>query len=220
MSLSDLCDDIFLIIVTKVGYEDFSNLGSIIRSNSRGRNIALSPTVLRTANISSLCSSPTKIYPAGVGRKFFTRCLQAGNVSAIYYESLRLITREHDVHGAISLLNQLVPAYGHATLAYAMFQMCAGRGEIAGNVLEFFLDNFAGPLTHPTYSPHLDDMCQDLISKFMSFDPPLEDTFGPTWEFPTTSPVDVPTCGDWHGEDFDCPECYIFNAAVRICELL
>lgn len=220
MSLSDLCDDIFQIILTKVGSEDFTNLGSIIRSNSRGRDIALSSPVLRSANITSLCRRPTKIYPGGVGRQFFIRCLEAGNISAIYYESLRLITREHDVHGCISLLTQLVPAYGHATLAYAMFQMCAGRGEIAGNALEFFLDNFAGPLTHQIYSRHLEQMCEDLIWNLLSFDPPSEDTFGPIWEFPSSALLDTPTCGDWHGEDFYCAECYIFKAALRISELL
>lgn len=220
MSLSDLCDDIFLIIVKKLGDEDFTNLGPIIRSNSRGRKIALSKDVLRSANISSLCETPRKIFPQGVGRIFFTRCLEFGNVNAIYYESLRLITREKDVHGSIALLTQIVPACGHVTLAYAMFQMCAGKGEIAGNFMEFVLDNFAGPLTEGIYSPHLDGMCEALINSIVSFEPLREDTFRSTWEFPSNAILDTPTCFDFHGVEFYCEHCYIYNAALRISELI
>lgn len=220
MSLSDVPDDIFLIIVKKLGDEDFCYLGPIIRSNTRGRDIGLCREVLNSANISTLCNTPANIFPGGVGREFFTRCLVQQNVTATYFESLRLITREHDIHGSISLLQHLVPAYGHATLAYAMFQMCAGRGEIAGYVFDFIFDNFSGPLSTQIYSPHLDEMCQRLIDTLIKFDPPCEDTFGPTWEFASSDVLGIPTCLEVHDEDFYCEGCYIYNCALRISEML
>lgn len=220
MSLSDLCDDLFTIIVKKIGDEDFRNLAPIIFADRRGRDIALSREILHSANISPLCSTPSKIFPGEDGRLFFTRCLEFENVTAIYYESLRLITREQDVNGSLSLLDTIVPTYAHATFAYAMFQMCAGRGDIAGAVFEFILDNHIGPLTCPIYSPVLEELGESLINTLFEFDPPCEETFGLEWEFASSESLSIPTCDQWHGEEFHCEGCYIYYCADRISDLL
>ncbi|CAE5963912.1 unnamed protein product [Arabidopsis arenosa] len=220
MSLSDLPDDIFHIITKKLGDEDATYLGPLMLTNKRGRDIALSKEILQSANITPLTLDPVDIYPGGVTRTFFTRCLDVENPKAIYYESLRLITREGDIHGSLALLNQLVPTYDHATLTYAMFQMCAGRGDIAGATFDQIFEDLGTRLWFDNYSPDLEDECEVLIETLLSFDPPGEDTFGPIWEFAYSKKISIPDCAYWHGHDYYCEGCYIYNAALRICELL
>ncbi|CAE5959267.1 unnamed protein product [Arabidopsis arenosa] len=175
--------NIFHIVVKKLGDEDANHLAPLMLTNKRGRDIELSGDILHSANITPLCVDPVHIYPGGVTRTFFTRCLDVENVKVIYYESLCLITREGDIHGSLALLNQFVPTYEHATVAYAMFQMCAGRGDIAGATFDTIFENLGSRLWFDNYSPDLDDECEALIDTLLTFDPPGEDTFGPIWEF-------------------------------------
>lgn len=221
MSFSDLPDEILAIIFKKLGDEDCLFLGPIIRTNTRGRNICLSEAILHTANVSPLCCTPSKIYTAdAVGRLFFSRCLEFDNVKAIYFEALRLVTREQDILPALYLLEQIAYIHGPAAIAFAMFQMCVGRGDKAGVVFDYIFENFAAPLTHEVFSPQLYDLCEELITNLKTFEPPEENTFGAIWEFASSESVQYVKCDDWHGDEFCCEGCYIFNCAVRVTELL
>jgi len=220
MSLADLPDDIFQIIVKKFGDEDAYYLAPVILTNKQGRDIGLSKEVVQSANLTALCLEPKKIFPGGVARTFFTRCLDVENHQAVYYEGLHLITRERDISGSLALLNQLVPTHESANVAYAMFQMCAGRGDLAGATFDMIFDELGDRLWFINYSPDLEMECEGLIETLFSYEPPNEDTFGPIWEFAYFERICVPDCAYWHEEEFYCEGCYIFNAALRLCEIL
>jgi len=105
--------------------------------------------------------------------------LVSSHSKAIYYESLRLITRERDISGSLALLNRLVPTHESANVAYAMFQMCAGMGDIAGATFDMILENLGGRLWFNNYSPDLEEECEGLIDTLLSYEPPNENTIGP-----------------------------------------
>jgi len=179
MSLSDLPDDIFHIIVKKLEDDDAYYLAPVILTNKRGRDIALSRDIVKSANLTALCLEPPKIYPGGVARSFFTRCLAVQNRQALYYEALRLVTRERDIQGSLALLNEIVPDDESATVAYAMFQMCAGRGDLAGATFDMIFESLGDRLLFNIYSEDLEAQCEGLIDTLLAYELANEDTFGP-----------------------------------------
>ena len=197
----------------KLGDDDAYYLAPVILTNKRGRDIALSRDIVKSANLTAFCLEPPKIYPGGVARSFFTR-------QALYYEALRLVTRERDIQGSLALLNELVPEDESATVAYAMFQMCAERGDLAGATFDMIFESLGDRLLFNIYSEDLEAECEGLIDTLLAYEPANEDTFGPIWEFAYSKRINVPDCAYWHEGEHYCEGCYIFNAALRICEIL
>jgi len=220
MSLSDLPDDIFQIIVKKLGDEDFNHLGPIIRSNKRGRDIGLSREILKSANLMGMCLHPPNIFPGQLFRNFFVRCLEFENATAMYYEAIRLIVREENVMGSLFLLNQLVPTYDYATIAYAFFQMCAGRGDLAGTTFDTIFEQNSVSRWGSIYSFELEVKCEALIDTIMDFQPHFGMTFAPDWKFASSDCLSISECPDWHGVEYFCEGCYIYYVALRILEVL
>ena len=137
-------------IVRRVDKASYLHLGAILRAGSRGLAQVHSKEMLMEAKLDELCVEPPQIFSksinpingfifeAGLGRCFFERCLHYENPTAVYFESLRLVTREQDLDGALAMVASLVPYYSVPTFAYAMFLLCAGKFEIADEIFNTF----------------------------------------------------------------------------------
>jgi len=158
MAMPELPDEIFLDIVRRVGKASCLHLGPILRAGSRGLAQVYSKEVLMEANLDELCVEPFQIFSksinpmngfifeAGPTRSFFEKCLLYENPTAVYFEALRLVTREQDLDGALAMVASLVPYYSVPTFAYAMFLLCAGKFEIADEIFKTFFDVHAREL--------------------------------------------------------------------------
>jgi len=100
-----LFNDLLSHIAKNMSNKCWSDLGSLIRSDTRGRDIVYRPDVLKDAIILTLCSDPDD-FQAGGGhnssgvavegrhRPFFLRCFAPNNLTAVYYEGIRVLTHE------------------------------------------------------------------------------------------------------------------------------
>jgi len=132
-----LPDDLLSKIAKNLADQCWSDLGPLVRSGTRGRDIVYRPDVLKDANILTLCNSPDD-FQAGGGynpsgsadegrhRPFFLSFFAANNPTAVYYEGIRVLMHERNINGAIKLLHRHAPVRANATLACAIVFICAG----------------------------------------------------------------------------------------------
>lgn len=202
----------------------------MLRAGKRGRDMVYRHDVLKGANIYSLCSDPDDIH--GPGRKrddnnafgrhrhFFVRCLEAGNPVAIYYEGLRLVTQEGDIDGAIKMLQRNVPVHADATLAVAMLCICNGYSEMAAIYLQLFSRHH-----YPLESEEVRDMGEELLSEIRKYEPPNNNTYGVSFDYPDSRGINCPPCamqcyvktGPFKNL---CNTCYLWWCARRISQML
>jgi len=138
----------------------------------------------------------------------------------MYYEAIRLIAREQDVTGSLFLLNQLVPTYDYATIAYAFFQMCIGRGDLASTTFDTIFEQNSVSRWDSIYSFELEVKCEALLDTIMDFQPPFGLTFTPEWKFASSDCLNITECPNWHGVEYFGEGCYIYYVALRIVEVL
>ncbi|CAD5318408.1 unnamed protein product [Arabidopsis thaliana] len=227
MAMPELPDEIFLDIVRRVGKASYLHLGPILRAGSRGLAQVYSKEVLMEANLDELCVEPFQIFSksinpmngfifeAGPGRSFFEKGLLYENPTAVYFEALRLVTREQDLDGALAMVASLVPYYSVPTFAYAMFLLCAGKFEISDEIFKTFFAVHARERTEK-----IREIGEKLFEDLKAFFPPSQDRFGDKWVYLNTDTLSFPECAQWHYYQINCDDCYLFWCSLRIRELL
>lgn len=166
MSLLNLPNDILVLIVQKIAKHSSLDMRLFLAAGTHDRDLVYYNDVLHIADIGPLCYDPTYIFKNRPGRVFFKRCLHAHNEEAIYYESLRLVTKESDIKGAISLLQQNVPHHADAMLAIAILSVCDGQDQLALAHFQTLFSTFV-----PFGSHDLRIMLNTLIHEVMASRP-------------------------------------------------
>lgn len=189
MTNPNLPDDLLARIAKLMAAKHWWYMQSLLRSGNRGKTIVYRRDVLKEANIFNMCSDPDDIMFGGRHRKFFERCLDADNPTAIYYEGLRLATKDGDIEGAVNLLLRNVPTHADATLASAMLCICKGSGVQAGHLLQLFSIKH-----YPLNSEEVGDMCEELINELIQYGASHNTTYGVFFDYPDDGEITTPLC--------------------------
>ena len=88
-----------------------------------------------------MCRDPNDIFIGGRCRGFFEKCLNVGNIDAVYFESLCLASRHRDLEAAVALLEKNVPNDDESTLAYGVLNMCLGDLVKASEAFQQFIQH-------------------------------------------------------------------------------
>ena len=226
-----LPDDLLSKIAKNLADQCWSDLGPLVRSGTRGRDIVYRPDVLKDANILTLCNSPDD-FQAGGGhnpsgsadegrhRPFFLRCFAANNPTVVYYEGIRVLTHERNINGAIRLLQRHAPVRANATLACAIVFICAGYDYMGGLFLQLFTRNH-----YPLDSVATRVLGDEFIEEIKKFDPPYSNTYGPTFSYPTSHGISMPPCALYcymvsGAFQNVCNRCYLWSCARRVSQML
>lgn len=230
MTTPNLPDELLAKIIGLVARKCWWYMRPILKAGKRGRDIVYRHDVLKGANIYSLCSDPDDIHLAGRNQKdvnaigrhrcFFERCLEARNPTAFYYEGLRLATQEDDIDGAIKMLQRNVPEDADATLAAALLCICNGYVDMAAIYLQLFAKNH-----YPLDSDEVRDMGDELLSLLRKYEPPHNNTYRGSFEYPECRGINCPPCAlDCYMKTGPfknvCNTCYLWWCARRISQML
>ena len=172
-------------------------------------------------NILILCGDPetiqaggrhnsSELVDEGQHRSFFMRCFAANNPTVVYYEGLHVVTHEGDINGIIKLLQRHASAQADATLACAIIFICAGNSFMDGLFLQLF-----APHHSPLDSDVTGHLGEELVEEIKKFCPPYNNTYCPTFCYPSSHGIKTPPCAYY---------CYIvfgaFNNACNCCYIL
>ena len=111
--------------------------------------------------------SPCEISIYGKFRDFFVKCVDAGNIDAVYYEGLNRSTVS-GVDQGIKVLEANVPTHGLSTLAIGIFYVCLGQDIEAINVFQQFAANHVD-----LESDAISEMGDELESRLIQFHAPF-----------------------------------------------
>ncbi|KAF2556883.1 hypothetical protein F2Q68_00014233 [Brassica cretica] len=95
-----------------------------VPTGKRGYELVHQPSILKRCNVTPIVDeTPFAIEYFGNFRTFFLKCVEVGNVEAIYYEGLHRST-SLGVEEGIKVLEANVPKHGLSTLAVGIFYVC------------------------------------------------------------------------------------------------
>ncbi|CAB81070.1 putative protein [Arabidopsis thaliana] len=174
-----LPDDLLSKIAKNLANQCWSDLGPLVRSGTRGRDIVYRPDVLKDANILTLSNNPT----------------------AVYYEGIRVLTHERNINGAIRLLQRHAPVRANATVTCAIVFICAGYDYMGDLFLQLFTRNH-----YPLDSVATRIWVMSFFKEIKKFDPAYNNTYGPTFSYPTSHGISMPPCALY---------CYMVSGAFQ-----
>ncbi|KAG2314661.1 hypothetical protein Bca52824_017783 [Brassica carinata] len=91
--LPNIPDEIMSKIIELLGEESALYLGAFMRAGKRGYELVHQPSILKRCNVSPMVNvSPCQIGKSGNFRNFFLKCVEFGNIDAVYYEGLHRST--------------------------------------------------------------------------------------------------------------------------------
>lgn len=217
MVIPDLPEDILHKIIQIVGEADACNLGSFIRACKVSNRLVFTEYVLRTCNVFWLfCKHDREgITSGGKARSFFEKCFLEDNPQALYLESLNLVIREGDFGGGIDLLEANAPDHAHSTLAAALLSVCVGEGDKASQLFQLFSKNHGSLLEDK--ARHIGDEVKRDIALFK---PSFLGTYKEKFIFPDDEITKLPECAYPHLYVRGCNVCYMFQCAIKVCEML
>lgn len=230
MAMPDIPDEIFSKIIKLLADDQWWLLRPILKAGKRGRDMVYSTDVLKDANIYTLCTDPsdiayyrndvTGVEYHGRYRHFFQRCLDAGNLTAFYYEGLRVVAEERDIPRGLELLSLGVPQDGLATLVCGIFSICAGNEEMAVHYLHLFGQNH-----HRLGTAQFRSSCEELQREMWYYNRLNNNTFKETFSFPICESIPYPECAidcaiNYGPYDNLCNNCYLWWFARDVCAML
>ncbi|KAG2304486.1 hypothetical protein Bca52824_033137 [Brassica carinata] len=98
-----------------------------MRAGKRGSELVHQPSILKRCNVSPMVNvSPCQIGKSGNFRNFFLKCVEFGNIDAVYYEGLHRSTTL-GVEEGINFLERNIPTHVLSTLVVDIFYVCLGK---------------------------------------------------------------------------------------------
>ncbi|KAG2330298.1 hypothetical protein Bca52824_001478 [Brassica carinata] len=129
-----------------------------------------------------------KIGTCGKFRNFFLKCVNVGNINAVYYESLHLAMK-CGLEEGIQVLEANVPNHGISTLALGIFNVYLGKDIEVSEVFQEFAVKHAD-----LRSEKVIGMGDQLMLQLSSFHAPWLNSYGPTFKFPDDEVIQPPKC--------------------------
>ncbi|KAF8080248.1 hypothetical protein N665_0962s0005 [Sinapis alba] len=190
MAMPDPPDDILTKILGIIGSESWWRLGPFLRSGKRA--YALMSRIL-------------------------SDCLNAGNVDAIYFESLLLATRHGELAVVVALLETNVPTDDQSTVAYGIFNVCLGEEVKESHAFQQFVH-----LHDKLESESVEQMCNGLEWQLSWFHPPHMDRYGSTFKYPNDEVIKILDCVNDHDPNFErfYKACNAFWTTRDVCRML
>ncbi|KAL0876651.1 hypothetical protein Bca101_026356 [Brassica carinata] len=217
--LPNLSDEIICKIIALVGEESFWHFESFMRAGKRRYGLVHDPSVLKTYNVIPMLNFVNmEIGIYGKFRDFFLKCVNAGNINAVYLEGLHLAS-VIGLSDAIHALQQNVPTHLMSNLSVGIFNLCLGNDIEAGKVFQEFGANHEGLMSDAIF-----DIAEELEWRLTAFGVPNLNTYGPTLIFPDDWVIKPPQCHYGHDgtHDFEgsCNFCRLFWLCCNICHML
>lgn len=163
-------------IALRVGFDCFTDLGGMLGTSKFYRKLAADPTVLRHVSLRYLFSNAQFINLHSPYKHFFSLCLQAGNSTATYLESLKLACREGNAEYALQMLETLDDGPPHAAFAKGLLQQVLGFFDEALLTIDRFVDSVGS--FHAA-----DTIGSSVFRQIMKIGPRKVRTHSNTWKY-------------------------------------
>nr|VDD05592.1 unnamed protein product [Brassica oleracea] len=210
--LPNLADEIMSNIIGLVGEESTLYLGTFMRAGIRGYELVHDPSNLKRRNVTPMVNErPCQLGKGGNFRNFFLKCVDVGNIVAVYYEGLHRATTL-GVEEGINVLERNVPTHVLSTLAVGIFNVWLGKEMEAITVFQPLARNGVN-----LKSEALFEIGDELETRLLSFHAPFLNTYGRTLKFPR---------GDFLGhsntvhEEELCKNCWLHWLCLKISHRL
>lgn len=162
--------------------------------------------------------TPCEIGNYGKFRQFFLKCVEVGNIDAVYYEGLHRST-SLGVEVGIKFLEPNVPTHGLSTLVVGIFYVCIGEDMKASHVFQQFAVNHVDLRSDAIF-----EMGDELESRLSSFHVRYLNSHDATFKFPDNDVIKTPRClyGHDYMVDFEgiCKNCRLFWICFNISHML
>nr|VDD35477.1 unnamed protein product [Brassica oleracea] len=176
--LPNLLAEIMSKIIELVGEESALYLGAFMRAGIRGYELVHEPSILKRCNVTHMVNeSPCQIGNSGNFRNFFLKCVNVGNIDAVYYEGLHLSTTL-GVEEGINVLERNVPTHVLSTLAVGIFYVCLGKEMEAITVFQQLAANGVDLKSEAIF-----EIGDELETRLLSFHAPFLNTYCRTLKF-------------------------------------
>ncbi|CAE6224241.1 unnamed protein product [Arabidopsis arenosa] len=199
--MENLDINVAIDIAMRVGADSFINLGGMLGTSKFYNTLASDPAVLRTISLQYLFNNPHLITNESPFHPFFSRCVQAGNPTACYLESLKLATREGRAEYALQMLLSQPDPLPHANFTIALLQVCLGFYDDALRSCSTFLCS-AGSFEAA------DSIGSTVFSQIMQIGPLKIRSHSNTWKW-----VDIPLCLGCNLSN-RCSNCFLYWFSV------
>ena len=191
----NLPDEIICKIIALAEEESFWHVASFMYAGKRRYILVHEPSVLKTCNVSPMLNFVN--IEIGIYRKFrdfFLKCVNAGNLNAVYLEGLHLAS-VLGLEEAIHALQQNFPTHRMSTLAVGIFSVCLGNDIEASKLFQEFGANHAVLMSDAIF-----DMADEIECRLTAFGAPHLNSYGHTFKFPDDKVIKPPKCD--YGYDY------------------
>lgn len=134
-----------LLIVSLLSKHGLRYLGPLIASGRSGMLLAIDPVVLRQTVLDIFELHPELVNPNSKYRHFIMRCVQEGNPTACYLESIRLVVKDRLYAESIALLKSSRHPSPKMSFALALFLIATANipeGKAAMNLFKVQVVSF------------------------------------------------------------------------------
>lgn len=171
-----------------------------ILSGPNGKAAVFSHETLSTVRLDKCGDFARWSRPASPHAVFFSKCLEANNVYAVYVHSLVLGFRFCDLDRAISVVSAIKDIYPLAKLLFIMLKSCAGTEDL----------DLYWKFKKEVRFAEIDEMSDSLLYHINSVGPRRWGTYSRSWHFD-----DFPECWQHHDwlKEFNgerCPTCIYY----------
>ncbi|KAL0885660.1 hypothetical protein Bca101_009643 [Brassica carinata] len=185
-------------IIELLAEESFYNLAAFLRAGKCGYALVHETSVLKIFDVTEMVTFVTcQISQGGQFRPFLLKCVDAGNINAIYYEGIHAASRIR-LQESIQIMEPNVPIHGLSTLAVGIFNVCLGNGRKPAKT--------------------------DLEWRLASFGASYLNEYGESFKFPDDGVISSPKClyGHDYTVDFEgsCKKCRLFWICCNISHVL
>lgn len=199
-----------ITILNKVSHDGFEHLGPLMATGKFGKDLVYQEEVLKAASLSTFLQAPVYVNKWSKYRCFFKRCVDAGNPTACYLESLRLVTREGLIDDSINLLFNTIPYSEEMAFTLGLLLICRGHYDEGMATMTTFLARVG--------SHDRAEFISNIVFQHIREIGPLTITrYRATWRF-----FDVPKCVGvlpiLHSMESRCEMCFIWWRTIQfIC---
>ncbi|KAJ4894607.1 Uncharacterized protein Rs2_21401 [Raphanus sativus] len=144
----------------------------------------------------------------GKFRNFFLKCVNVGNMNAVYYEGLHL-SMKCGLEEGIQVLEANVPNHGMSTLALGIFNVCLGKDIEASQIFQEFEVKHAD-----LRSEALIGMGDQLEFQLSLFDAPYLNSYASTFKYPEDDVIQSPVC--IYNHDYTIESKGLFRCSVQL----